>query len=255
MRILLLSPILCLWLMSTTILTSCNKDETANVDLSGTVYGEAQKLGNGTIKSYVTKDESGEPVSIGIEFTEDALENLPAGHHHGYSLIFTLPEEVAPYNHLSFDWNENGHEPPGTYDVPHFDTHFYFMDLDDRLAISAEDTIQFANKPAAQYMPGGHIWTPGVPAMGAHWLDPSSPELNGAPFTYTFIFGSFDGKMTFIEPMFTLSYLQGKPNESIDIPQPEAYQLGGYFPMTYGLRYHADRKVYTISLDQLMNRN
>ncbi|PHN05165.1 DUF5602 domain-containing protein [Flavilitoribacter nigricans] len=253
--ILKISVLTCL-VINLFLFPSCKEEDPGQADLSGTVYSDPQSLGNGEVRSYVTKDESGTPVSIGIEFNEAALENLPTGHAHGYSLLFELPEAVPPFNHISFDWNEHGHEPPGVYDVPHFDLHFYFMELEARMAIAAGDTVQFANQPDAAYMPAAYIQLPGgVPAMGSHWIDPATPELHGTPFTYTMIYGSFDGKLTFIEPMFALSYLQQKVTEHIDIPQPASYQLGGYFPMTYGFHYRADNGTYTISLDELVDRD
>ena len=46
--------------------------------------------------------------------------------------------------------------------------------------------------------------------MGAHWLDITSPELNQEnpkSFTQTFIYGSYDGKVIFMEPMITKAFM------------------------------------------------
>ncbi len=48
----------------------------------------------------------------------------------------------------------------------------------------------------------------GVPQMGAHWVDVTSPELNGSTFAQTFIYGSYDGQVNFYEPMITLDFLK-----------------------------------------------
>ena len=242
-----------LWISTIGILffTACKKDETTP-DLSETLYGPEVEIGNGTIRSFIEKDATGTPTVLGLEFPASALENLPQGAEHGESFILELPETLAPYDHISFDWNEHGHGPQGIYDIPHFDVHFYFMSFEDRMQIGPFDTLQFANKPDPKYLPDNHIWTDGVPTMGAHWIDPTSPELNGAPFTKTFIFGSYDGEVTFIEPMISLDYLKGKPGEATTpIPQPTEWQKAGYYPMTYSIRYDAAKGRYSITLDQL----
>ena len=74
------------------------------------------------------------------------------------------------------------------------------------------DTVAGAKPLPAGEMPATYINTGLVPTMGAHWIDVTAPELNGQPFTETFIFGSFDGKMTFYEPMITKAFIEEKHN-------------------------------------------
>ena len=49
-----------------------------------------------------------------------------------------------------------------------------------------------------------------VPDMGNHLIDAKSPELvtKGTVFTHTFIFGAYDGHVSFYEPMITRAYLE-----------------------------------------------
>ena len=49
-----------------------------------------------------------------------------------------------------------------------------------------------------------------VPDMGNHLIDSKSPELvtKGTIFTHTFIFGAYDGHVSFYEPMITRAYLE-----------------------------------------------
>ena len=59
----------------------------------------------------------------------------------------------------------------------------------------------------AQYVHADHIDVgAAVPDMGNHLIDAKSPELvvQGREFTHTFIFGAYDGQITFYEPMITL---------------------------------------------------
>ena len=62
------------------------------------------------------------------------------------------------------------------------------------------------------------IPAPGVPLMGVHWIDVRSPELQGMfgkpeaykPFTTTFLYGSWEGRFIFAEPMITRAYILSK---------------------------------------------
>lgn len=85
---------------------------------------------------------------------------------------------------------------------------------------------------------------------GVHWADPTSPELNGKKFVETLILGSYDGKMTFVEPMITLELLQNKPNLTEQIPVPTKFAKAGYYPMSYNIKQVGDDVV--VSLDGLM---
>lgn len=75
------------------------------------------------------------------------------------------------------------------------------------------------------YFPG-----PIVPQMGKHHLDGTAPELHGEQFTQTFIYGSYDGKVTFLEPMIILDFLKANNNYERIIPQPAKFKVAGYYP-------------------------
>jgi large repetitive protein len=70
--------------------------------------------------------------------------------------------------------------------------------------------------------------------MGLHWNDPDAPERKGAPFTQTFIYGSYDGAMIFGEPMVAKSYLETKPAAVVTpLKLPTQYALRGYQATSY----------------------
>jgi hypothetical protein len=159
-----------------------------------------------------------------------------------------------PFDHISLDWNPVGHEPPGIYDLPHFDFHFYMISHTERESITPTDT-QFVTKgttlPAAEYIPQGYILPPGstpVPEMGSHLLDPTSPELNGQVFTKTFIYGMYDARIIFVEPMITRAYILSKPNATEALKLPAKYQKSGYYPTSYSVKYDEQAKQYRIGL-------
>ena len=41
-----------------------------------------------------------------------------------------LITSVTPFDHISIDWNQCGHMPPGVWDVSHYDLHIYLKPFD-----------------------------------------------------------------------------------------------------------------------------
>jgi hypothetical protein len=199
--------------------------------------------------------------------------------------ILDLPaQNPTPYKFVQFDWNPAGHEPPGVYDLPHFDFHFYRVPLSVRNSIVPSDP-QFATKaaayPAEAFRAPFYIdaATPAgappaavtVPQMGLHWLDVRSPELQGMsgkpeafkPFTKTYIYGSWNGEFIFDEPMITRAYLLAKKtatdsavrDEIVPISTQPKYALSGFYPNAYRITYDAATKEYRVALTQLVRRD
>jgi hypothetical protein len=90
--------------------------------------------------------------------------------------------------------------------------------------------------------------------MGVHWLDVLAPEFNGGTFAKSFVIGSYNGRVNFYEPMFSFAYLNSKPNDTMPIRQPQAYQMAGYYPTSYTISYDKSPKEFTISLNNLVYR-
>jgi hypothetical protein len=96
--------------------------------------------------------------------------------------------------------------------------------------------------------------------MGVHWLDVRWPELQGMlgkpeahePFTRTFIYGSWDGRFTFYEPMITLAHLMSKPDETIPVPQPAKFSGEGWYPTAYRIVYDAQAREFRVGLTGLV---
>ena len=229
---------------------------------AGTKLGDMAILGNGTVRSWVTLDEAGKPTALGVTLSETALTGLPAKMQRMGEMekTLSLPKTVAlaPFDHITLDWNPQGHEPSGVYDLPHFDIHFYTVSRDVRSRITATgQNVSTAQKqPDARFIPAGYILPPipPVPYMGAHWIDPKSPEFNKQPFTYTFLYGTYNGRQAFWEPMITKAFLETNPDLTVPVAQPAAYETAGYYPTRYSVKYDAARKEYTIALEGLTYR-
>lgn len=243
--------------------TACNEN-VAPVGPPKPQYGASVPFGQGTARTFVTLDSNGIPMSAGLTLSESALTNLPSTTMPGNpsALMITLPMPAAAQatgiDHATIDWNPQGHEPTTVYDVAHFDFHFYMIPPSARSAITPADPQfdqKIANQPAAQFRPTDYIQIPGgVPMMGAHWVDPTAPELNGQPFQSTFIYGSYDGQFIFVEPMVAKSYLDSRPTTSAAVKQAQAVNIPGYYPATWAIAYDAATKEYRITLADLKKR-
>ncbi|GAA4396650.1 DUF5602 domain-containing protein [Nibrella viscosa] len=230
-----------------------------------TILGEVIPFGNGTARSWVSVNQQGHPTAIGVTLTEAALQGLAADVTPGLvwmaEYILALPEEakMLPFNHIAVNWNPRGHDPSGVYNVPHFDFHFYLISREERMKITArgEDLVKIRKPLGTGAIPEGYIFAPDSeePGMGGHWADPGSHEFHGKEFTSTFIFGSYDGKVIFWEPMITKSYIESKQNVTIPLKLPTQYAQEAYYPTSYSIRYDARRKEYTIALDGMKLRH
>lgn len=231
-------------------LTSCKEDGNTTPSPSGTKYGTSLNLGNGTARTFVQMDANGNPTQIGVAISEAAMNGLPAD---GKELILELPAEGSktPFKHVLFGYMPHGHEPAKVYDQPHFDVHFYHISNAERLTITDDKKAQLARDPEAAYLPSGHINGGPVPGMGVHWIDPTGDEFGGKVFTKTFIYGAYDGKIIFYEPMVTVAYLKATADQLIPIKQPQKVATAGYYPGAYRVRFNAAEKQYEILLDQL----
>jgi hypothetical protein len=261
--------------------------------------GPEVPMGNGTIQTYTRLNPAGKPSEVGVYFTAKALEALPTGpsdgtwdildaadnvvyHCCGHEFFLEFPAEVQPYIPFQYaivNWNPEGHVPPGVYNLPHFDFHFYTFANEERLTIEAPldtemcivdgnpvpltcEDFETAMKPIpADQLPPGYANVGAVePGMGNHLIDFSSHEWHGVPFDHTWIFGIYDGRMTFWEPMITHAFLTslqpGKENKgpkqvTIPISTPQAAPEAGYYPTKYQIAYHPALDGYTVSLTSM----
>ena len=143
-----------------------------------------------------------------------------------------------------------GHPPPAppVWAVPHLDFHFYILERDAVRQIRPGpcselihcDDFKRAQIPVPkEYVHADHSTSVPRSRTGNHLMISKSPELvtAGRIFTHTFIFGAYDGRMTFYEPMITRAYLESRPDLCVPIKQPQAWAIEGYYPTTYCIRY------------------
>jgi len=234
-----------------------------------TVRGAVEKMGAGTIQSFVTLGPSDAPIAIGVMLSAGALEQLPTvpntvsrcfdldknGRYGGHECmgdeerILDVPLDSTaglPFRWISVNWNPAGHHNT-PYVQPHFDFHFNMVDRSRVESIAPGrcgelvdcNDFKRATRPVpARYLPSGYIDVGAVvPRMGNHLLDSQSPELKDSlPFSSTFIYGAWDGELIFWEPMITLDLLQKTQAACMEIRQPMAFRQAGYYPTQYCVR-------------------
>ncbi|MEN8143764.1 MAG: hypothetical protein ABFS14_02330 [Gemmatimonadota bacterium] len=254
-------------------------------DGPGRELGAFAQVGSATVSSFADFDEAGTPLAIGLVFSADFFSELPtelsdlhrctdrdgngtvdrpAECNAWHEWVIPLPSAVASRDDIPFKWsllnfNPAGHIPPGIYDVPHFDMHFYIAPIEDVFAIEPGpcgpefvrcDQFEVGSKPvppnylAPDYQDVGAV----APAMGNHLVDLTSPEFQGEPFTRTWIYGIYDGKVTYYEEMVTKEFLLGQPSECFPIKSPPAVAITGYYPTLSCFDFDAGTNEYTVSM-------
>lgn len=205
-----------------------------------------------------SKTKKNFPLSAGIKLTKQFLDNAykipcqtitePFKMCSSNAFINFAKGSIFGFTQLNF--NQNGHPPKGVYDKPHFDIHFHLRTLAYHLKFL--DPVKHAGpcppgydattffrlqKPIpAKCFPAGHINVgEAAPLMGNHLVNPKAKEFTKpGSFDATWIWGSFDGAISFFEPMITLKTFLDKKAYCGAIPGfPEEFPKAGYYPTTW----------------------
>jgi hypothetical protein len=249
------------------------------------------------------------PLSIGVTFTDPALEAMFTAAFNGFpralshltaphlapARVYDLPfpEKVrrkTPFDHVGWFANAQGHNPLLVFGVPHVDIHFFTITVKERAAISGElNDPKLLEFPPAGFLPAdfclplftavppfckllSNLTDTDIPGsndaeQGLHWVDSFAPELTGKPFEQIFIYGSYDGEVNFWEPMITKQFFEKVRSFLTDlqatedtivltfaIKQPEQFHEAGFYPTLYSIRYDAEARVFSVSLDDFVKR-
>ena len=252
--------IVALAVVGASLLTACDKDSEPAA-APATTFGPTVMVGSGSARTYVTSDAGGTPTEMGIRLTAAALEGLPAVPATGTLYELPLPAAALkmPFDHVSFSWNPGGQAPTALYGAPHFDAHFYRQPRSSRDAITLDDPKADLFPPVAM-LPAGYQLTVAngvvgrcAAKMGRRWTNLASPEYQpGGHFSSTVAYGTYDGRVTFLAPMFTKALLTPAVNFSAPIQQPLGYAgAGKFYPARYAIRYEAATQEYVLALGDL----
>lgn len=216
--------------------------------------GPQESIGDGKVRSWIKLTHDDKPLELGIEFTPGALTGLPEHGHYSFVIpLHNKAKEATLYEHVGLNWNPEGHEPFNVFGTSHFDAHFMRISNEERMAIpeytpgSAFDIL-----PAPAYRPQGYVPFPGgIAQMGKHWG--AMPFPAPGTFSSVLIYGSYNGRMIFEEPMVTLQHMLNGGASNISFAQPQLFHTSGYYPTKYNVYTSADGH-YIISLSNFILR-
>ncbi|HEY9296539.1 MAG TPA: hypothetical protein VIQ31_09220, partial [Phormidium sp.] len=251
------------------------------------VTSDPKQIGDGWIYTWGAFDQGGNPSSIGVTFTENALDdmfevtdpnnqfprlvphlNMPDMFDAARVYNIEYPQIVkdkTPFDHMGWYANSEGHAPSTVYDEPHVDVHFFLDTIQERERITGtpELNAQLYKYPKDGFLNRDYILpndpftnrpATGDALQGSHWVDRETPEFRGQPFTETFIFGTYDGEVNFWEPMITKEVFEQKTNLTKPIKFPDIVAEDGFYPTEYSIKYNANFGEYTVSLDKFVYR-
>ena len=259
---------------------------------SNTLFGREVSVGNGTARTFIVVGPRGGPTAVGVALDEAAFtglaprmntssrcydKNHDGRHAHGeclgdYQSTLAMPDGAdrleLPLRWATVNWNPEGHLPPApaVWSEPHFDFHFFMTEPAVIEGIRSGPCAEFihcedsakAGKPLpAEHLPDGYIDVgAAVAAMGNHLVDSRDPELANASlgFSSTFIYGAYEGRLIFLEPMVSRAYLQSRPQQCRPIRTPSAYASAGYYPTSYCVRHDRATRTYRVTLEGLVYR-
>lgn len=253
--------------------------------------GAEVRLGEGTVSSFVHFDRDRAPLAIGVIFSGDALDKLPTSRSDEHRCfdhdddgaiqpdaecmptherVIPLPAEASrrsdiPFKWILLNWNGGGHAPPNIYDLPHFDIHYFMDPIEKTFALMPGpcggefmrcDQFERAIRPVpSNYIhPDFKNVDAAAPAMGNHLVDLTAKEFQGEVFDRTWIYGSYDGRITFWEEMVTRDYLAGRPNTCFDIKTPAAVEIAGYYPTKSCFRTNAETNEVSVGIEDFVYR-
>lgn len=255
------------------------------------LQGEPVPVGRGHVTSFAQIAPDGAPQAIGLRFEAAALDELPAARNatsrcfdlNGNGAIdagtecegdtearIMMPREVAERPDMLFqwamvNWQPQGHDP-APWSVPHFDIHFYMIpqaELDQiglgpcDFFIDCEAQKRALMPVPPEFVHPDHVSVDvAVGQMGNHLIDSKTPELSdqGVPFTHTWIFGAYDGRIVFQEVMVTHDHLMGRQTGCQQVKQPAAWQVAGWYPTSYCIGYDAESDVHQVAMQDFVLR-
>ena len=116
---------------------------------SARVLGTPSSLGNGTVASYAEFDASGAqdalPTALSdghrcFDANNDGVIDTATECSAWHERVLPVPSEASrrpdvPFKWALLNWNPKGHIPPGVFDKPHFDVHFYIEPIENIFAL------------------------------------------------------------------------------------------------------------------------
>ncbi len=236
-------------------------------------YGEPEPLGKGSVRSFVVLDDNGNPSDIGATFSKETL-SLPTGDTEpDIATELSLPPEASStaFNHMELIYRPNNYSGlvPKGIGIPRFSLNFFLISPSERALIcphpdkigtlpvcTASEEAPALKTPEPGTVPSGILQTLGgaEPGYGSRYRDPDTSTLvvsGQQPFTSTYYYAFFDGKLTDIDFTSSIAFLATQPNVTVPIKLPTSYFKSGYYPTEYSITYDAASQEYSMAFGGL----
>ena len=259
---------------------------TTSAGQAAELFGNSQPFGNGSIRSFITLDDtSGKPLDVGISFPKADL-SLPVGSGNQYNTNeyitteLSLPPQASttPYTQIEVNYAPNGYPPGGPVTSPLFDIYFFQINPQERDLICphpdttsvlpdcvGEERALARKTPEPGTLPEGVIplldGSPlkARPRYGTRYYDGDlaiAANQNPQSLTSFYGYGFYDGKPDFTNFVISESFLEKQPNDvTTPLKVPTSYLKNGYYPTEYNVRYDATSQEYRLSLSGLTFRS
>lgn len=240
-------------MLITGFFTSCQKEhvefQANQPGKYNTFYGPEQQVGDGSARTFATISHTGVPQEIGVIFTKEALSGLPTT-----NTLYTLELhhkaiEATPFEHVVVGLNPGHALPPSGSIGAHFDVRFFMITNEERLTIPAPPAPGFDVYPPAGYLPAGLVPYVTSAQIGRNW--PSGSFVAGQTVNHTMVWGTYNGKVIFINPAVTLAELASGNRSSVAYPQPQYFAKHGYYPTKYNI-YEDDKGSHYVTLSDFV---
>lgn len=214
------------------------------------VTGATQMVCGAPVKSWARVTASHKVVAVGVTIPVSIAQNPPDKPGKGpVGAVAVLPfpkvvQDTTYFNHFEMQWNPHGHPPACCFGLPHFDFHFYAIPVAEEWKFGPRDP----KAPAADRIPVGYAY-PGadqcIPNMGVHAVRPTD-VTPGHPFIVNMVAGFYGGRMNFIEPMVTRTYLLKRQSFTLAVPMPPVLGRHTLYPTRFQAVYHPNARSYDL---------
>jgi hypothetical protein len=245
-------------------------------------------FGDGYVQTFVHLNADGTLRTLGVQVDQAAMDTLPSVPTNdgqtcwdkngdgttdaetecngGHERVLWFPKlKDVPFKWVMFNYQAKGHGPVHVFDRGHFDMHFFIQDFVARNFIrlgpcgvftNCDDYARAMKDIPAPFWPVGFENQGGVSGrMGNHLADTSEAPFNGLPFTQAFVYGQYDGHLTYFESVVAVDFARSRPDECKPIKAPPAMEISGWYPRKYCTHYRPDRGDYTMTLEDFEFRS
>ena len=232
------------------------KNMRANKPYYTTYYGNSMAVGSGSGRTWVNIDRNNVVLALGIELSANAT-NVPSARADFNLGFHSKAMALIPFDHVTASWLGAGQGADAQYYAEHFEFLFSTISASIQNSINGASVSCNVNPPSNQ-MPSNYARVPGGrDGIGATWKNMNAPENTGGVFSHSFLFGSYNGGVSFYAPTITKEALANTNSSGVWAyfgTATEFAQAGKFYPRRYTMWKDAQTGNFIIGLDEMVKR-